>query len=266
MTRALLPPDLAGIEKALSACAWVRRVVAVAETPSTNDLARALAADGAPEGTIVIADVQTAGRGRLGRTWHSPPGVGLYLSALLRPPEPLESVGRYGLVAAVAACEACRELAGPDVTLKWPNDLVASGKKVAGILSEARTIGTAIDLVVGAGVNVNHDARDFPEALRDQAVSLRQLRGGEPVDRAALTVALVTRWGDLVDALRRGSWPEAADRFLRYAPHARGARVRLASGARGITDGLDHAGALRVATESGVVAVHAGESVALVEG
>ena len=266
MSSAPLPPGLAEVAEALSACGWVRRVVALGETTSTNDVARALAADGAPDGTIVIADVQSAGRGRLGRAWHSPPGVGLYLSALLRPGGPLDSVGRYGLVAAVAACEACREVAGSEVTLKWPNDVVAAGRKLAGILSEARSDGSAIDLVVGIGVNVNHAAHDFTDELRDQAVSLRQLRRGERVDRAALAARVVEIWGDLLDGLRRGSWPEAAERFLRYAPHARGARVRLASGARGVTDGLDHAGALRVSTDSGVVAVHAGESVAVVEG
>jgi BirA family biotin operon repressor/biotin-[acetyl-CoA-carboxylase] ligase len=241
---------------------FVTRVVALPVTTSTNDELRRLAAEGAPEGTVVVAERQTAGRGRLGRPWHSPPGAGLYLSILLRPREPIEEIGRYAVTAAVAVCEACRALAGDHALIKWPNDVLGDGKKLAGILSELRTGGASgAELVVGVGVNVNGLAEDFPEELRSTATSLRLLRGGERFRREDVATEIVRNVAGGVALLRAGRWQELAARFLSYSPSATGRRVRLAAGDHGITRGLHATGALRVETDRGVVLVHSGESV-----
>jgi len=246
--------------------AFVRRVVVLQSTGSTNDDARRLAAEGAPEGTVVLAGCQTSGRGRLGRAWESPDRLGLYLSVLLRPSEPPEHLGRYAIAAAVAVCAACRELAGDAVVLKWPNDLLAGGRKLGGILSELRQGSGGSDLVVGIGLNVDHAAQDFAETLAGSATSLRVVRHGASVGREEAAVAVVRSFGAVLARLRAGAWPEVVERFLRYAPHATGCRVRLASGENGVTNGLDASGALRVETAGGRRLAHASESVTLVEG
>ena len=243
----------------------MRHIVVLDTTGSTNDDARRLAAEGAPEGTVVVAERQTAGRGRLGRAWESPKRLGLYLSVVLRPTDPPERLGRYAIAAAVGVCAACRELAGDAVVLKWPNDLLAGGRKLGGILSELRQGKSGTDLVVGIGLNVDHAAEDFPESLEGRATSLAIVRNGAPIGREDAAVAVLRSFGDFLARLRAGAWPEVAERFLRYAPHATGRRVRLASGEVGVTSGLDESGALRVDTAGGRMLAHASESVTLIE-
>ena len=136
---------------------------------STSDRLKALARGGAPEWTVVLADVQTGGRGREGRTWVSPPG-GLYLSVLLRPR--FEKVGLLPLAAGVAVAEAAGEL-GVRTELKWPNDVLASGRKLAGILSEAASGPAGVEWVaLGIGVNVSLDAARLPPEMQDGVTSL----------------------------------------------------------------------------------------------
>jgi BirA family biotin operon repressor/biotin-[acetyl-CoA-carboxylase] ligase len=154
-----------------------------AEVASTNDVAAALAREGAPEGVVVGADHQTAGRGRRGRRWEAPPGSSLLVSVLLRPPWPPSSWPVATLAVALATAGACAEVAGVDGRLKWPNDLLAGGRKVGGILAERA--GDAV--VVGLGLNVNWD-RPPP----DEGVALSALCGHD-VDRAVLLVALLRR-------------------------------------------------------------------------
>jgi BirA family biotin operon repressor/biotin-[acetyl-CoA-carboxylase] ligase len=233
-------------------------------TGSTNDDARRLATEGAPEGTVILADRQFEGRGRLGRSWASPDRAGLYLSVLLRPTETPDRIGRYAIAAAVAVCAACREFAGPNVVLKWPNDVLANGKKLAGILAETRHGKSGTDLVLGVGINVHQLPSDFSEDIRGAATSLRVLRGNDDVDRESVAAELLTTLGAEIAALRSEAWPEVADRFLRYAPDATGRLVRLAAGGEGLTDGLDVSGALRVLTVNGIVLVHGTDSVAIV--
>jgi BirA family biotin operon repressor/biotin-[acetyl-CoA-carboxylase] ligase len=144
--------------------------------PSTNDLAKELGARGAPEGTLVVAEGQSRGRGRLGREWNSPPGVGLYVSVLLRPPLPPTDLPQITLTAAVAVVRALRQAGGVSAGLKWPNDLVLAGKKLGGILTEMETESDQIRyLVVGLGLNVNN--RQFPAELADLATSLALTTG-----------------------------------------------------------------------------------------
>jgi BirA family biotin operon repressor/biotin-[acetyl-CoA-carboxylase] ligase len=188
----------------------------------------------------------------------------LYLSVLLRPDDPIDRIGRYPIAAAVAVCAACRDLAGGPIELKWPNDVLSGGSKLAGILAEMRHGSSGAELVLGVGVNVNHAAEDFPESLRESATSLGILVGGF-LDRETVATAVLARLGATLARIRGDGWGEVADQFLRYAPDATGRRVRLAAGSSGLTAGLDASGALRIATANGVVLVHASESVAIEE-
>jgi len=158
--------------------------------PSTNRLARELAQAGVEEGTVVIAEEQTEGRGRHGRTWISPAHRGLWFSVVLRPDLPGPVKPLLGFAAALAVVEAGRRCAGLGLAVKWPNDVYGGGKKLAGILLESVTTGAEQAVIVGIGVNVNSTSLDFPEELRRRVTSLRELARGR-VDRAAVLCALL---------------------------------------------------------------------------
>ena len=209
------------------------------ETASTNDRARALAAAGAPHGALVTAGVQTAGRGRQGRTWAGPRGGALLLSLLLRDYDPLLPL-RAGLAVA--------DLAGDDARVKWPNDVLLDGRKLAGILVEAR--GQDGWAVLGIGVNVAVDLADLPTDVRDRAASL----GRAPGD---LEPAL----GELLRLLERrlDESPEDSLAALRARDALRDQPVRWADG-EGIGAGIDDTGALLVRLAGGaLVTLDAGE-------
>jgi len=169
-----------------------RRLECFAELDSTNTTARELAEAGAAEGTVVIADSQRRGRGRLGRSWASPPLRNLYLSFVLRPSLTPECAPQITLVVGLAAAEAVREWTD-DVAIKWPNDLVSRGRKLAGILTEMTADDGRIRFVIpGIGVNLNSEPEDFPPEVRETATSLRMITGA-PVDRARFAAWLLNR-------------------------------------------------------------------------
>jgi len=178
------------------------------ELDSTNDEAARLAAASAPEGTAVLAERQLRGRGRLGRGWESPAGLGIWTSILFRPPLPPEDTPLFSLLGGVAASEAIMEATSCSARLKWPNDVIVAGKKVGGILAELQTEGAKVSyLILGIGLNVNQTLDDFPEGLRDRATSLRIALGRE-VSRLALLRALyrsLDRWYEHL--LREGPAP-----------------------------------------------------------
>jgi BirA family biotin operon repressor/biotin-[acetyl-CoA-carboxylase] ligase len=249
---------------------FVRRLVVVDSTGSTNDDLRRLAENGAPEGTVVVANHQSAGRGRLGRAWDSPRGLGLYLSVLFRPHAPLAGITRFTLGAAVAACGACRECASVEIDIKWPNDLRWGARKVAGTLAELRSTGAwAGDLIVGTGFNVNQLPEDFAPELRDTAGSLRMADGGRMLDREVLGAAFLRRFAAVGSALASGRWEEVRAEWLGMSPLARDGRVRVAKDGgefEGVTRGLDDAGALRVElADRSVLEVSLAESVTFLE-
>ncbi len=163
------------------------------ETDSTNNRAKSLAASGAPEGTVVIAEAQTGGRGRKGRTWFSPPGEGVYLSVILRPAISPVEAPKITLIAGIAAAEAVlAEVPGLDVHIKWPNDLLVGRKKAAGILTEISSDMDEVGFAVsGMGLNVN--TRSFPRDVRDIATSLA-LETGRTLDRASLVRNCLERY------------------------------------------------------------------------
>lgn len=263
---AALPPGLAGALAARPelAAAAVRYFPALA---STSDTAAAVAAAGAEDGTVVLADRQTAGRGRRGRVWDSPAAVGLYLSVILR--------GRQSpavtLLAGVAVAEAVQGTAGVAVDLKWPNDVVAPspaggssafpGPKVAGILTEVVPAGSERDAAAVVGIGINVRTRAFPAELAGRAAALESL-AGRRVDRFALCADLLVR-------LARWRRRQAVEgdavvvaRWRALAPSSRGAPVSWDAGGTcrcGVTAGVDDGGALLVACSGRTERIVGGE-------
>jgi BirA family biotin operon repressor/biotin-[acetyl-CoA-carboxylase] ligase len=250
---------------------FVRGVHYHAELGSTNDEAARLAAEGAPEGTVVLAAAQSAGRGRRGRSWHSPPGAGIYLSILLRETGASSAAGPGSLVtlmAGGAAAEAVERAAGVVPALKWPNDLVVerhgpSGterRKLAGILAEGSAVGGAMSSVVlGIGINVRPSA--YPPELAGIVTSLETERGSSVDDGevvAELLVALARGCRDL----GAGGASRVIERWRRYGRPLLRRRVTFAGSdgpAEGVAEDIDETGALLVATPRGTVRIVAGE-------
>jgi BirA family transcriptional regulator, biotin operon repressor / biotin---[acetyl-CoA-carboxylase] ligase len=177
------------VERALAGRRLGHPVHVFAEIGSTNDEAKRLAAEGAPEGTLVLAETQTAGRGRLGRQWHTPPGAGLALSLVLRPRLSATQAVRLTMLAGVAACEALEAAAGLRPRLKWPNDILLGERKAGGILVESALAGDRLEYaVLGLGLNVS--AAPAPEQVAFPATSV-EAAAGRPGDRLALLAALL---------------------------------------------------------------------------
>jgi len=243
----------------ISAGLATRRVgtslVCLKETESTNAVAFRMAEEGAPEGTVVIADAQTAGKGRLGRVWLSPAGVNLYCSVVLRPPiSPVAAcqLTFLSVVAVARAIEKCSELR-PQI--KWPNDILISGKKVAGLLNEMNAETEKVNFVVlGIGVNLNMPVAQLSEGLRHPATSLLE-EGGVEVDRVRFTRTLLTELDQLYDRfLQEGEGPVRAEWLERSA--IRGRSVRVSCGDReftGAVQGVDPFGALLVLRSDGTL-------------
>jgi BirA family biotin operon repressor/biotin-[acetyl-CoA-carboxylase] ligase len=227
-------------------------------TASTNDDARAAAAAGAPHGAAFVADAQTAGRGRGGHTWHSPAGENLYLSLVLRPRVAAASVAPITLAVGVAVARALEGYAR--VWVKWPNDVLAGPaarkRKLAGVLVEGQLRGDEVGSVI-AGVGVNVHATSFPDEIAARATSLALL-GGEGLDRSALAARLLAEIGAAVARFEEDRLASfAAD--LHRLDALRGSRVEV-SEVRGVAEGIDGEGRLRVREESGkVTAVVSGE-------
>jgi BirA family transcriptional regulator, biotin operon repressor / biotin---[acetyl-CoA-carboxylase] ligase len=213
---------------------------------STNDHARRLALAGAPHGTVVTAERQTAGRGRQGRTWSAPPGRALTLSVLARlPPAALAALP---LAAAVAVCEACEAVAPVSCLIKWPNDVWIERRKVAGILIEARPLERWA--VIGVGLNVDTAPGELDDELRDTATSLR-IATGAAVDREAALDALLGRLAAWIGQLDD---PPAVAGAFRGRDALQGERVAWHAGEaryEGEARGIDDDGALVVFTDAG---------------
>ena len=235
-------------------------------TDSTNTVLAKLAARGAPGGTVVVAEQQGAGRGRMKRGWHSPPGVGLYCSILLRPRIGAARVTSLPLVAGLAVADAVAPHlpAASPPAVKWPNDILVGGKKLCGILCELQTgTGGAYHVIVGIGLNVNFTARDFPPELQQTATSIR-LAGGDVVSRPALLAELLLRLETDVDQWRREGLAPFLPR-LRACDALAGRTVTIdrVSGEplTGVADGVYADGALRLRLPDGrEEAVYSGDA------
>ncbi|HUI05892.1 MAG TPA: biotin--[acetyl-CoA-carboxylase] ligase [Verrucomicrobiae bacterium] len=166
------------------------------ETASTNDVVEHLAKSGAREGLVVFAESQTKGRGRHGRAWASPRGKGLWFSVLLRPAVPPAAASRITVAASVAVARAIRQACRVDARIKWPNDVVLNGRKVAGILTELRAEADEILLaILGIGIDVNCAREDFPPEIAKMATSL-QIETGHEQDRVALAARVLAALDD----------------------------------------------------------------------
>jgi BirA family transcriptional regulator, biotin operon repressor / biotin---[acetyl-CoA-carboxylase] ligase len=167
------------------------------EVDSTQKIAHKLAYEGAPEGTLVVAELQKAGRGRLDRTWFSPKGTGIWMSLILRPPIPPQKAPQLTLLAAVAIAQAIQEVTGIVPDIKWPNDILINRKKCVGILTELQAEPDQIQsVIVGMGVNVNHQLSEFPEEIQSVATSLA-IEKGSPIKRAELIQEILFKFETL---------------------------------------------------------------------
>lgn len=201
--------DISAVEAALATAVIGRPVQYSPSVASTQELARAAAQAGAPEGLAVLAGQQTAGRGRAGRAWWSPPAGGLYLSLLLRPRLAAEYVSWLTMCLALGTAEAVQDVCGLRPGVKWPNDLEVNGRKLAGILCEGAFQDDRLSYVIaGLGLNVALDFSSRPD-LAGSATSL-QAELGQPVDLTGLVVAVLTRIEDHYLALQQGVSPQPA--------------------------------------------------------
>jgi BirA family biotin operon repressor/biotin-[acetyl-CoA-carboxylase] ligase len=183
---------------------WLgRKVVSVDTCSSTNDLAKDLAREGAASGTLVLAESQSAGRGRAGRAWYSPSGTGIYASLIIRPEGPPPTAAVLQFTTGVAVAHAAMKRTGKPARLKWPNDLLFAGRKAAGLLVEAIDYGSSPILIIGIGLNVNQIDEDFPEDLRGIATSLR-LVGGCPLDRLSVLGTLLSTLEEWYERMAKG--------------------------------------------------------------
>jgi len=244
---------------------WLAREIRhLDSTDSTNRVALEWARGGAPHGATVIAEGQTAGRGRLGRSFFSPPYSNLYSSSVLRPSLALAEAPTVILAAAVAVAEVVAESAGVghDVEIKWPNDVLIDGLKTSGILMELAAEASRVAfLVLGVGVNLNIDRESFPDDFRASATSVRSATG-RPVDRISFARRLYRELEQALDAFEKGGFQALRTRFEeRFRMPGRGVRV-LEIGSRssppvettGVCRGIDADGALLVERRDGEIA------------
>lgn len=227
-----------------------------AAVESTMDVASALASAGADAGAVVGADQQTAGRGRRGRGWASPPGAGLYFSFVARPPAHANaSLPLLTLAAGVAVRHGIHAAVGFAPDLKWPNDVMVGGRKLAGILAEGQAVGTASQAVV-IGVGLNLQPSSYPPEVAARATSLAG-ELGRAVERGSLLAEVLAALSDHLATLERTPG-DILQAWRAASPSANGTRVEW-DGRSGTTAGVDDSGALMIRTASGVERVIAGE-------
>jgi len=259
-------PEPDEIKKSFLSALSGRRLFYFDSLDSTNSHALNLAARGEPEGTVVVADRQLAGRGRRGRTWVSPPGANLYLSVILRPALSNGAAGALAFMGALAVAGTVEEFSGLRPALKWPNDVLLGGKKMAGILMEARGSSDAMGpLAAGIGVNLNMASADIPPEIREVATSVRAVCG-EMVDRAAFAAGLLDRMDSLYLELC-GSGPAATVEAFRRRCETLGKRISVTMGGQrrveGLAEDLDGEGRLMVRLDTGGLRVLSSGEVSL---
>ncbi len=235
---------------------------------STNDKAFDLATAGSPEGTVVIADSQTEGRGRLRRVWHSPAGSNIYTSIILRPNLEPARAPQISILAGVAIAEIMDNFCPGMVNLKWPNDVLVQGKKVCGILAQMKTSTSRVDFIIlGIGINININYNQLPQDIKNTATSLA-IETGRNISRQELIIGLyenLTKWYKklIIDGFStvKGKW-------LSMAPMI-GKRVQIISGDKVVSGkalGIDEQGSLLLLTaENRRIKIFAGDATILKE-
>lgn len=222
---------------------------------STQKIAHKLASQGVPEGTVVIADEQRSGKGRMNRNWHSPKYTGIWMSLILKPNIPLTKAPQLTLLTAVAVVQAMEEITGLTPGIKWPNDILIDGKKVTGILTELQAEADRIhSIIIGVGINVNQKLEDFPLELQDKASSL-SIQKGEQISRAELIRTIFKHFEKLYSLyLKQGFIPikilwEGYAVSIGRILKARTLTEVIEGKALGITD----EGVLKIEDQSGVI-------------
>ncbi|MBO9609997.1 MAG: biotin--[acetyl-CoA-carboxylase] ligase [Paenibacillaceae bacterium] len=230
-----------------------RQLTLFDEVDSTQNVAHELVRQGAEEGTLIIAEQQTQGRGRQGRAWHSPKGKGIYMSLVLKPRIPLHFTPQLTLLVAVALCRTMSQYVGDRVGIKWPNDLLIDGRKVSGILLESRADDERLHYVVaGIGIGVNLTAEDYPPELHKVATSLRMETGVE-IDRAAFICAFLAELEELYGLYHReGFAPIQALWEARSVSLGKRVTAVAATGTiTGVAERIDDSGALMLRLDDG---------------
>jgi BirA family transcriptional regulator, biotin operon repressor / biotin---[acetyl-CoA-carboxylase] ligase len=232
------------------------RLTWMSEVTSTNDVALALADQGAHEGTLVGADMQTAGRGRQGRQWVSPAGAGLYVSIILRPEDHV--AGLLTIAAGVATADGIREATGLRVSLKWPNDVYVGRRKLAGILAEAGTSGSGVSVVLGVGINLMPAA--YPPDISGRATSL-EFELARPVDRGLVLAAVLAALAERYRQLSSGARERVISDWRSYGSDMLGRAVECTVGGRtvaGVAEDINEQGALLVRTTNQLLSIMSG--------
>jgi BirA family biotin operon repressor/biotin-[acetyl-CoA-carboxylase] ligase len=255
--------NLEALEKRLTGKVIGQPLYYYSEIGSTNDEAFRLGAAGAPEGTAVIADSQTKGRGRLQRVWHSPPGSNIYTSILLRPNFPPDQAPRISIAAGVAVAEILSTYCPGQVQLKWPNDVLLNRKKVCGILAQMKASASDIDFVVlGMGINVNIGHNQLPLDIRTIATSLA-IETGQEIDRQELIISLYENIAKWYKELTQRGFDAIKEKWLNLSPMI-GKKVQVMfrdEVVRGKALGLDEDGSLIILNLNGeTVKVSAGDA------
>ena len=229
---------------------------------STNRVAKRLAYHGAPEGTIVVAEEQDGGKGRLDRNFYSPRGKGIWFSVILRPNHLSKDAPKFTLMAAVAVAEAMARF-NLRAEIKWPNDIMFDGRKIVGILTEMTgEIGRIIYIVVGIGINVNISRDEFPEEIRSVAASLSEMNGA-PLSRVEFFRAVLEEFDKIYIEVSKSGFDKVIERWKKYSVTL-GKNVRVISASDGENFigkaiDIDADGALVVETEKGLQTVYAGD-------
>ena len=222
---------------------------------STNDHAHKLAKEGAKEGTVVLSESQSRGKGRLGRTWFSPSGANIYLSIILRPQMPTSQITLLTFAAAIAVARAIRNVTGLDADIKWPNDILIKDKKVAGILSEMDAEKDKVkSTIIGIGINVNLDKKDIPLELMGKATSIK-IESNSAIDRMNLICRVLENLEEWYNLFERN---EANDIIKEWKSLAItiGRDVKVQSGnsfIEGRAVDIDENGALLIKDRNGVI-------------
>jgi BirA family biotin operon repressor/biotin-[acetyl-CoA-carboxylase] ligase len=247
------PLRLSEISNGLTASRLGQKLHYLLEVDSTNSHARRLAESGAAEGEIVIAERQTQGRGRLGRSWFSPPYVNLYLSVILRPKLAPLAAPQITLMAAVALADTVGSFVSCEPAIKWPNDILIFGRKLAGILTESSLTSDGIDFVIlGIGVNLNSPAAHMPREIRERATSLIEW-SRDPVNREAFLRRLIHDLERCYGILEESGFDAIASRWnSRFTLRGKRVRVEMIDGVvLGAARGIDRDGALLLEDDTG---------------
>lgn len=231
------------------------------ETDSTNIRAFSSASAGAEEGSIVIAECQTGGKGRLGRKWISPPGRNLYLSIIIRPAIPSYSAPRITLVTAVALSDTLNSFGADKHRIKWPNDILFNGRKLSGILTEMKGDCDSIDfIIIGIGINLNSSPEDYNDDIKDMIISLKDITGKE-TDRIEFLNCLLLNFEKVYSEFLQGRFPDILERW-KFKSSIINQKIKVTDHDNiftGIVKEITPEGYLIVSTDNGICQVNSGD-------